>query len=163
MNQMTSGIEEQRLGHVETTCAACGREWLMNRGECASCGGHELIQRYVEGTLLERVGGRIMAVVVPAKPASPRASAALVGRLTAVQASIVALLDDLRSLDVQLREAVRADCEALQPAQALVNTALSISGDRSVQRIPGMTLSLESFGASLGTAINNLSIEDKPK
>jgi hypothetical protein len=156
MNQMTSGIEEQRLGHVETTCSACGREWLMNQGECASCGGHELIQRYIVGSLVERVGGAIKAVVLPAKPRPPRASAAQVARLRAVQAAMVALLADLRSLDGELIAAVRADVEELVPAQGLVHSALSITGDRSVHRVAGVSLGLESLAATLGTAINNL-------
>jgi len=39
--------------------------------------------------------------------------------------------------------------------------ALSISGDRSVQRIPGLGLGLESFVAHLDTILKNL--EDTPK
>jgi len=144
------------LGHVETTCAACGREWPMNQGECASCGGHELIQRVIDGTLFERVAGQIKAVVIPARPKAPRASAAQLARLRAVQASMVALLADLRSLDGELIAAVRGDVEELLPAQALVNTALSITGDRSVQRVAGVSLGLESLAATMGTAIANL-------
>jgi hypothetical protein len=63
---------------------------------------------------------------------------------------------DVSVLDSQLREAVRADVEELQYAQAVVNLALSISGDASSDRIPGLSLALTAFAAALSRTIENL-------
>jgi hypothetical protein len=144
-----------QLGHYRRSCSACDREWHLGQAACP-CGSHELTERYIEGTLLERVGDAIKAVTAPVRPKPPRASAAQVARLRAVQAAVVALLEDLRSLDGELIAAVRADVLELIPAQGHINQALSITGDRSVQRIPGLSLGLESLADFLGSAIHNL-------
>jgi hypothetical protein len=143
------------LGFVERTCSACGREWIMTQAEC-SCGSHELTERIHEPTLIERVGGAIRAVAIPAKPKAPRASAAQVASLRTLQASTTALLVEIRVLDVQLRDAVVKDVDELQPAQGVVHQALSIEGDASWDRIPGLSLSLTAFAAALTRAIQHL-------
>jgi hypothetical protein len=147
---------EPRLGRVERRCAKCAGEWQMDRGEC-SCGSHELVEKYIEPTLFERGPfGAIRALVIPAKPKAPRATAAQIKALHSLQASATALLVDLRVLDVQLRDAVVNDVDELREAQALMNLSLSITGDASPDRIAHLSLSLTAFAAFLARAIDNL-------
>jgi hypothetical protein len=154
-------VATPELGRFERTCSACGREWLPMQAAC-TCGSHELTERYHEGTVFERVGGVIRALVVPAKTKAPSATSAQKAAVRGVRDSMSQLLADLKLLDVQLREAVVANVEELEPAHGLVHSALSISGDRSTRRIPGLSLSLESLHAALTTTIENLD-EETPK
>ena len=147
------------LGFVERSCSKCGRQWRMERGEC-ECGSHELVERFHEPSLVERVGGAIRAVVIPAQPKAPRANAAQVASLRALQAAVVQLLADIHAVDASLTSAVRGDVEELIPAQAAVNTALSITGDASPDRAAHLSLALRAFAATLERAIDHI---EEPK
>jgi hypothetical protein len=98
-----------QLGHYERTCSGCGREWRMDRAECA-CGSHELTERYHEPSLLERGPlGAIRAVVMPkpekVKPADPEDTAAL----RELAAAGRAYADALVAADQAARRIVRAE------------------------------------------------------
>jgi hypothetical protein len=96
------------------------------------------------------------------KAKAKRASATQAKALREFQGSIEHFSDELAHLDDVLRRAVRDEgIEELQPAQAIVNLAVSISGDSSFARIAGLSLTLRATHAALSDAIKNL--EDTPK
>jgi hypothetical protein len=115
------------LGRFERTCSACGREWRMDRGACV-CGSHELQERYVEGTLLERVGGKIKAVVMPkpekVKPVDPADAAAL----RALAAAGRAYADALVAGDQAARRIVRGG-QGTSETTGYVQYKLSVAVD----------------------------------
>lgn len=144
------------MGFVERTCSQCGREWLMTQAECA-CGSHELIERFHEPTLLERVGGAIKAVVTPATPAAPRATTEQVTAVRDLRDSIERISGEITHLDGLLRCAVRDDgVESLRHAQAMVDLAVSTIGDASPARIVGLSLGLRAFHDQLTLIIRDL-------
>jgi hypothetical protein len=102
---------------------------------------------------------RLRARLTP-KVKAPRASAATMSELRGIRATTVSLLADLRSLDGQLRAAVNADVAELQPLQGLLNRVFSISGDRALANVDGISLGLESFCAFLDIYVKQ--IEDTP-
>lgn len=105
---VTTSPSAPQLGHYERTCSACGREWRMDQAACA-CGSHELIEKYHEPSLVERVGGAIRAVVMPkpekVKPADPEDTAAL----RELAAAGRAYADALVAADQAARRIVRAE------------------------------------------------------
>jgi hypothetical protein len=150
------------LGRFERTCSQCGREWLMTQAECV-CGSHELVEKYAEPKLLERGPlGAIRALVIPAKPKAPRATAAPSAALRGFRASVENFSRELASIDETLRRAVRDDgIEELQGAQATVNLAVSTIGDASPSRIVGLSLALRSLHVALNGAIDHLEDDSK--
>jgi hypothetical protein len=148
--------EQPRMGYEQRLCDKCGNPWGPTRCTQTGCNSIEFTVSYVEPIPL---GRRLADLVRPKKAA--RATDAHRKALLNLQASAAALLVDLRVLDQQLRDAVRADVDELLPAQGVLHTALSISGDASPDRVAGLSLALIAFGASLNRAISHL--EANPK
>ncbi len=81
------------LGHVERSCADCGREWTT--APCSSCGSNTLRERYVEPVplelkrpgLLQRVLGQ-KAEIAPPAPADMAALERLAAALRTVEAAL---------------------------------------------------------------------------
>jgi hypothetical protein len=149
------------LGHTEFRCHECGHPWHFGQSNCSKCNSMVFDEHVVEGTLLERVGGRIMAVVTPAKPPPPRASAATMSELRGLQGDATALLGRLERLEVQLIAEVRGGCEELAGVQGLIHETCFTSGDVSRGSVRLLTLALRALGIYLDVEVKN--IEDKPK
>lgn len=146
-----------RLGYVARTCFDCHSEWTLGQSDCPKCHSTAFTEEYVPAIpFTTRVAERLK----PKKPV-PRATPAQLAAVRAIGATVINLLADLRSLDQELIEAVRADVEELQWPQALVHRAVSITGDVSTRNIDGLSLSLEALATYLTIAIKT--IEDKPK
>lgn len=142
---------QPRMGRVERTCDRCGREWGPTRCTDPQCNSIMFTDTVVPAV---PVMTRVMDRIKPKK--TLHATASQIKALRNLQASATALLVDLRVLDVQLRDAVRADVDELREAQGLMNLSLSITGDASPDRIAHLSLSLTAFAASLSRAIANL-------
>jgi hypothetical protein len=141
------------LGHWVRTCDSCGKGWGPERCSDSHCSSIEFTDTYHEPKPM--LSGLVALVTPKAKP-KPRASAAQVASLRALQAATTRLLADLRSTDAELITAVRSDVSELIPAQAAVATALSITGDASPGRAAHLSLALAAFSATLGRAITTL-------
>jgi hypothetical protein len=146
-------------GYDKRTCDACGADWGQMGCTRAGCISISFTTRYVPPVpfftgLREKLAP---------KPAPPRASAPLVSDLRGLQSTARQLLDDLRRVDAALIASLRGGVEELALAQSHVHRSLAITGDRAPRNIDGLGLGLEALTDYLGAAINNLSIEDKPK
>ena len=144
---------EVAWGHTSRTCDRCGKPWGHLRCSDSKCASMEFTERYHE----PRFAG--LREKFTKKP--PRASVEHKAAVRAAAATVTNVLAELRSLDGQLREAVIGDVAELQPLQGLLNRVFSITGDRSLATVDGLSLSLESFCAYLDIYVKQ--IEDNPK
>jgi hypothetical protein len=152
----TTTISAPMLGHVERTCAHCGREWLMTQGECR-CGSHELTERYVEPTPI--LSG--LASLVTSKPQrAPRATAALVSGVRGLVATIEHLRAELAQWDGQVAAGVAGGVEELQPAHNVLHAATFATGDASMEHVRLADLVLRSLSVYLELATENLGKEN---
>jgi hypothetical protein len=149
------------LGHTEFRCHECGHPWHFGQSNCSKCNSMVFDEHVVAPALLERVGSTIRAVVTPAKPPPPRASAATLSELHGLQGDATALLSRLERLEVQLIAEVRGGCEELAPVQGLIHECCYTSGDVSRGSVRLLTLALRALGIYLDVDVKN--IEDKPK
>jgi hypothetical protein len=132
---------EVAWGHTERRCEACGKSWGPSRCSDSGCTSMSFTDTYRPPLF-----ARIQEKLTP-KKAVPRASAEQKAAVLAAAATVTNLLNELRALDGQLREAVNADVAELLPLQGLLNRALSHYGDRSLANVDGISLGLESFVA----------------
>lgn len=144
------------LGHAEFRCHECGHPWHFGQSTCSKCNSIVFDEHVVAPSVLERVGGAIRAVVVPAKPPPPRASASLVSDLRRLQSTLTQVLDELRRTDAALIASIRGGVDELVLAQGYVHRGLATSGDRSPQCIDGLGLGLESLADFLDAAVNTI-------
>jgi hypothetical protein len=145
-----------RMGYAQQTCDRCAGAWGPTRCSNAGCNSTEFTTTIIQPVPVLR---GIMDRFRPKK--TLHATAPQIKALRNLQASATALLAEIRALDVQLREAVVKDVDELQPSQGVVHQALSIEGDASWDRIPGLSLSLTAFAASLSRAIDHIEVPAK--
>jgi hypothetical protein len=145
--------EQPRLGRIERTCDSCGRDWGPTRCSDPQCNSDMFTDRVVQPIPFHT---RVMERLRP-KPKAPLATAAQTSALRGFRASVEQFSAELTHMDEMLRSAVRDDdVEELQAAQGLVHAALSITGDASRDRIPGLSLSLRAFHDALNDVIQRL-------
>lgn len=148
----TATWTEPTWGYEQRTCDACGSEWGQTGCSRAGCTSVVFTTTVIPPVPFMR---RVQEKLAPkAKP--PRASRAQVESLRAIQAAVTALAAALRRSDQELIEAVRADVEELQWAQALVHRSVSIQGDLSTRNIEGLSLGLPALATYLSMAIKNI-------
>lgn len=151
----SSSVSTPALGHVRRACDACGKPW---DGEHARCSDVTCTSTIVTETYIEAVpfGARLMEKLAP-KPKAPRADAAQTSALRGFRRSVERFSGELAQLDELLRRAVRdGGVEELQPAQAILNLAVSTIGDAPPERIAGLNLALSALGDALTGAIRNI-------
>ena len=152
----TTITDEPRWGYEKRSCDACGSDWGPTGCSKGGCTSVVFTTRYIEP--IPFFSG-LREKFVP-KKAPPRATPAQVESLRAIQVAVTALIAELRRSDQELIEAVRADVEELQWAQALVHRAVSIHGDLSSQNIDGVSLGLPALATYLSMAIKTI---EEPK
>jgi hypothetical protein len=147
-----------RLGHEVRSCGLCRSDWGPTRCTTADCASNVFTVSFVEPVPLHT---RVMDRLRP-KPTPPLANAAQRRALRDFQGSVTRFADELAQVDELLRGAVRAGVEELIPAQGLLNTARSITGDASPDRIAGLSLALRALSNALTPTIQRLD-KDTPK
>jgi hypothetical protein len=144
------------LGHVERRCNACHAPWELGQTACPKCHGQVFDETSVQGTLFERVGGAIKAVVLPAKPRAPRATAVQTSALRGFAVSLEHFRTELARLDELLRAGVADGVEELQPAHNILHQATFTSGDTSMESVRFLSLGLRSLSVALPSVIEPL-------
>jgi hypothetical protein len=145
------------LGYWERRCDACGSRWGPEGCTRDGCVSMAFSTSYNEP---KPILTGIREKLAP-KPKPVRASASQLSNLRGLLGTLRQVLDDLRREEQELRAAVVGGTEELIPLQALLNRACATIGDRSVERVSGFSLGLESLVDCLAVDINNINEDSK--
>jgi hypothetical protein len=113
-------------------------------------------EHVVAPSLIERVGGKIRAVVTPDEPPPPRATAVQTSALRGFAVSLEHFRTEFAQLDELLRAGVADGVEELQPAHNILHQATFTSGDTSMESVRFLSLGLRSLSVALPGVIEPL-------